>query len=445
MWGLFLLRVCRWVCCGGSTLVFEFACATWAVKLFDTDEWKPTGQCQVSREWIWPHEKIPHSMSTTYCGMSLVLSPPTLQSDLCACVLLKLLLSWLCSKERTIDCLSKIAQGKYTAAVISIFQCRLSNMVQKLEDPLAFLRTVLDLTVSHVDMFDLGSFGLSQVKNDSVWLLQFVNPRYVHYSKVFWLAALPSVWIEETWPSNPGQSQYCEFFSSDSKKMSSKKDEFYAAPLDPGPVQFQVNFRKEGQQFIGKSMKFQSLKLSFYTNSIPCKGVWNALPRTSKMAWFWGGACKFDPASTGRLCSSLVIPLLLREPRKQFLKKHKVCFQRPSLKVLKSAQKCPKEQELKKEALRSLAPTSNHRPTSPQAVALWHDQGHIDGVHRWLGQSPNGFGHIWTWCSKFCSWRSCCPSHLPGSKNDGGWHAMQSPPSGIPLFTVLSFVGNVAL
>lgn len=213
-------------CCGGSTLVFEFACATWAVKLFDTDERKPTGQCQVSREWIWPHEKIPHNMSTTYCGMSLVLSPPTLQSDLCACVLLKLLLSWLCSKERTIDCLSKIAQGKYTAAVISIFQCHLSKMVQKLEDPLAFLRTVLDFTVSHVDMFDLGSFGLSQVKNDSVWLLQFVNPRYVryvHYSKVFWLAALPSVWIEETWPSNSGQSQYCEFFSSDSKKMISKK------------------------------------------------------------------------------------------------------------------------------------------------------------------------------------------------------------------------------
>ena len=47
----------------------------------------------------------------------------------------------------------------------------------------------------------------------------------------------------------------------------------------PGPVQFQVNFMKEGQQFIGKSMKFQSLKLSFYTNSIPCNG---GLERTSK-------------------------------------------------------------------------------------------------------------------------------------------------------------------
>ena len=46
-----------------------------------------------------------------------------------------------------------------------------SKMVQKLEDledSLAFLRTVLDSTVSHTDMFDLGSFGFSQVEHDSV-------------------------------------------------------------------------------------------------------------------------------------------------------------------------------------------------------------------------------------------------------------------------------------
>lgn len=332
-------------CCGGSTLVFEFACATWAVKLFDTDEWKPTGQCQVSREWIWPHEKIPHSMSTTYCGMSLVLSPPTLQSDLCACVLLKLLLSWLCSKERTIDCLSKIAQGKYTAAVISIFQCRLSNMVQKLEDPLVFLRTVLDFTVSHIDMFDLGSFGLSQVKNDSVWLLQFVNPRYVHYSKVFWLAALPSVWIEETWPSNPGQSQYCEFFSSDSKKMSSKKMSSMLPLWTLDRFNFKWTSGRKVSSLLGRAWSFKVWNFLSILILYPAMGVWNALPRTSKMAWFWGGACKFDPASTGRLCSSLVIPLLLRELREQFLKKHKVCLFSASIKVIESAQKCSKVPE----------------------------------------------------------------------------------------------------